>query len=126
MVNGLNGYNVLFVLIMLVLVKKLRESYEFDELSIFTIVMGTILVDCRWLKIKEMESYKWNVWYWRYGKSIWCYSVFLCTFLGDHLLCFGHDLKYNSMYMSTCVSTYIGKFLVVDWMYRSSYVLLIW
>lgn len=61
MVNGLNGYNVLFVLIMLVLVKKLRESYEFDELSIFTIVMGTILVDCRWLKIKEMESYKWNV-----------------------------------------------------------------
>uniref|UniRef100_M1DI84 Uncharacterized protein n=1 Tax=Solanum tuberosum TaxID=4113 RepID=M1DI84_SOLTU len=35
-----------------------------------------------------------------------------------------HDLEYDSLRMSTCVSTSMGESIVVDRMYRSSYVLL--
>ena len=47
------------------------------------------------------------------------------TFLCDHIYCSRHDLEYDSLHMFTSVSTFIGEFLVVDRMYRSSILLLI-
>jgi len=73
-----------------------------------------------------MESYEWKCLIW----ALWREYIVLID-IGSvhsyvtHLLRFGHDLEYNSLYMRTYVSIYMGEFLVVDRMYRSSYVLLI-
>ena len=45
------------------------------------------------------------------------------TSLCDYLLHFKHGLEYDSIHILICISTTMGEPLVVDRMYRSSYVL---
>lgn len=51
--------------------------------------------------------------------------TWLCTFLFDQLLHFGHGSEYISHSPSVCVFAFLGEFLVVDRVYLSYNVLLI-
>jgi len=98
-----------------------EKSVGFDESSICNIVMKIRLINCGWLKLKEMDSYEWKCLIW----ALWKEYIVLFDFHSvhsyvTHLLHFGHHLEYNSLYMLTCVCISMGESLAVDRMYLSS------
>ena len=57
-------------------------------------------------------------------EKIYCVMQFCYVhFYVDYLLNFIHDLECDSLRISTCVSTSMGESIMMDRMYRSSYVL---
>lgn len=73
----------------------------------------------------DMESYKYNYLMFTTERVSYVIQPWFVFFLGYHLLRFRHGLKCDSLHILVCVSTSMREFLVVNRMYRSSYVLLI-